>query len=393
MKLVIYLEERFLKDSNGVHYSLSFYDAFWKRYLNSFDSLLVVARIKNLDFEEKIPIGYQPTNLSNVHFYELPYYQGVQLAVLKMPQLIFSIFSVSTKNNIHLLRLPGLISVLALMFLVIWRKRYAVELVGDPYDVFDSKSGVGGRLASIYRLFFTSFTKFGVKCADAVAYVTKTKMQSRYKASNKAFTTHYSSIILYNYIILKEKNIIAFDAVERFNILLVGSLEQRYKGFDLVLAAYHKIKDNFQNIKIYIIGDGIYKQELVDLVNRLQIQHQVCFLGKMSREKVLEIMDQADLFVMPSRTEGLPRALIEAMARGVPAIGSNVGGIPELLNDEFLFEKENLTELTKLLLKVIPDKTLRVKMSQLNIEIAKEYRSELLESRRNKFYSYLASEQ
>ena len=392
MKLVIYLEERFLKDSNGVHYSLSFHDSFWERYLYSFDSLLVVARIENLTSDDKIPAGYQSTNLLNVKFYELPYYHGAKLAILRLPHLILSIFTVATKNRIHLLRLPGLISILALIFLIIWRKKYAVELVGDPYDVFDSKKGVGGKLASFYRLFFTSFTKLGVRRADAVAYVTKAKMQSRYTSNPNAFTTHYSSIILDKSLILSEKKINKNFSNDCFNILMVGSLEQRYKGFDLVLDAYYKVKNNFSYVMFYIIGDGIYKQELEDLVTKLQIQHHVCFLGKMSREEVLGYMDKADLFIMPSRTEGLPRALIEAMARGVPAIGSNVGGIPELLSPEFLFEKENINELTQLLNKVIPDDTLRLRMSQSNLKMAQEYSSDLLEIRRNSFYSYLSDE-
>ena len=63
------------------------------------------------------------------------------------------------------------------------------------------------------------------------------------------------------------------------------------------------------------------------------------FLGRVDdREAIRAHLDQADLFCMPSHTEGLPRALVEAMARGVPAIGTRVGGIPELLPDEQMVE-------------------------------------------------------
>lgn len=390
--LVIYLEERFLKDSNGVYYSLSFHDDFWERYLNCFDSLLVVARVKNLSIDDEVPQGYRPTNSLSVRFHELPYYHGVQWALLRFPRLVLSIFSVSTKNKFHLLRLPGFIGILALFFLISWRKNFGVELVGDPYDVFDREKGVGGKLAGVYRLIFTQLTKLAVKRADAVAYVTKEKMQHRYVASKNAFTTHYSSIILNKSLILDEKPIKSATSDNFFNILMVGSLEQRYKGFDLAFNAYNEIKDGFQYVRFYIVGDGIYKRELLDLAVDLKIQNNVHFLGKISREQVLGYMDEADLFIIPSRTEGLPRALIEAMARGVPAIGSNVGGIPELLSDDFLFEKENFNELARLLSNVIPSYALRLKMSQLNLKVAKNYSSDLLEIRRNKFYSYLASE-
>ena len=217
-------------------------------------------------------------------------------------------------------------------------------------------------------------------------------MQKRYPSSSVAFTTHYSSIVLDKSFILSDRSINKIVDDNDFYILLVGSLEQRYKGFDLVFYAYSKIRNKFDNIKILVIGDGCYKEELEYLAAELRIKQNVSFLGKVSREEVFVYMDNSDLFIMPSRTEGLPRALIEAMARGMPAIGSDVGGIPELLSCDFLFEKENINDLAELLDKIIPNYALRSKMSQLNLNAAQDYRSDLLEIRRNRFYSYLASE-
>ncbi|GAB3976194.1 glycosyltransferase family 4 protein [Plantactinospora veratri] len=80
------------------------------------------------------------------------------------------------------------------------------------------------------------------------------------------------------------------------------------------------------------LGDGRYRPRLERLATDLGVRRQVHFTGTISAAtEVRRQLDAADLFVMPSRTEGLPKALIEAMARGLPAVATSVGGIPELL--------------------------------------------------------------
>ena len=380
--LNIYLEERFYI-LNGIYYSQVYHDKFWSRYLSVFSSINVVARGVEINCFNQLPKGYKPNHLAMVHFIKVPNYQGLFSGFIFIPYLFVYLFYVVLRSDLNILRLPGMISIIAGFFSIVIGRKFAVELVGDPYEVFSS--GVGGKTSGLLRFIFTGATKKIISKSNAVAYVTKEKLQKMYVASPNASPTNYSSIVLDKSLILSAKSIRQFDCNYCFNILMVGSLDQRYKGFDLVFLAYHKVRNKFHSVKLFIIGDGIYRQELEDLANRLKIRHHVCFLGKVSRDEVLDYMDTADLFIMPSRTEGLPRALIEAMARGVPAIGSNVGGIPELLSNEFLFEKENVFELVQQLYKVIPDYSLRLKMSRLNLKVAQDYRSDLLEVRRNIF--------
>lgn len=390
MPVNIYLEERFIL-CNGIYYSLLYDEDFWDRYLNVFDKVYVVARVKEVKDINSIKNSYKRVDNRAIIFLNLPYYHGLLEAFYSIPVVLFYMLSIVASSNNNILRLPGMISIVAGLFCIFFRKSFGVELVGDPYEVFST--GIGGRFSKILRSIFTFLTKFLVRKAKGVAYVTRYTMQARYIAASNVFTTYYSSIMLPRNLIVQRRIISKFSNDIDFNILLVGSIEQRYKGFDLVLVAISQIKEIFPSIKVSIIGDGIYKKELIELAISLGIEDRIYFLGKISRSAVLDIMDNADLFIMPSRTEGLPRALIEAMARGLPAIGSNVGGIPELLSSEFLFEKENISELAELLARVIPDYSLRLEMSQLNLKTAQEYRSDLLEIRRNSFYSYLASEQ
>lgn len=384
--LYIYLEERFLKYENQ-YFSIIYDDDFWERYLDSFDEIAIIARVNSIDY---IPKGCNAINNSNVKFLPLPYYHGLKDGFIKSPLLVFRIFQTISKGRYHLLRLPGAISTIAgiCSMFTLNKNIIAVELVGDPYDVFST--GVGGRLSKVLRCFFTRSTKKITKKAHAVSYVTEHSLHQRYPAKTNAYTTHYSSINLPRSF-FNSDNIRKNISKEDFNILLVGSMDQRYKGFDLVIKAISLV--NFkERVILNIVGDGIFKYELIELAAAEGLSENIIFHGKLSRHQVFDIMKRCDLFIMPSRTEGLPRALIEAMATGLPAIGSNVGGIPELIDKDFIFKSENIEELSKLIT-LIYDYDDISQISRQNFLKAQEYSDDILQQRRAKFYNYVMEQE
>ena len=104
------------------------------------------------------------------------------------------------------------------------------------------------------------------------------------------------------------------------------------------------------------------------------------FLGPLSHEEVFQYLDNVDIYIQPSKQEGLPRALVEAMSRGCPALGSKTGGIPELLNKDFIFQKGAVDEICALLERL--DKETMYEEAIRNFEKAKEFDRDLLERRR-----------
>jgi len=104
---------------------------------------------------------------------------------------------------------------------------------------------------------------------------------------------------------------------------------------------------------------------------------------------IYDFLDSIDLFVMPSRAEGLPRALVEAMARGCPCIGSNVGGIPELLAPEDLVPPNNPEALAQKIMEVTANPERMKAMSERNLARAKQFNPEVLREARLAFYKYV----
>src|SRR5690606_12476224 len=99
------------------------------------------------------------------------------------------------------------------------------------------------------------------------------------------------------------------------------------------------------DIRLRVVGDGRYREILENLARQLGVWDNVAFVGRLPAAEVRRELDNADLFVLASRTEGLPRAMIEAMARGLPCLGTRVGGIPELLPDDCLVPPDSPDEL------------------------------------------------
>lgn len=85
-------------------------------------------------------------------------------------------------------------------------------------------------------------------------------------------------------------------------------------------------------LKLQLIGEGELKVQMEELANSLMIKDKVEFLGLKSN--VYPYLNKADIFCLPSKYEGIPMSLIEAMGTGLPIIASNVGGIPDMLTDK-----------------------------------------------------------
>jgi glycosyltransferase involved in cell wall biosynthesis len=102
------------------------------------------------------------------------------------------------------------------------------------------------------------------------------------------------------------------------------------KGHDVLLRAAASIVELFPDAHFEVVGDGPEMPALRALADDLQVAHAVTFSGH--REDVAARLDAADIFVLPSRSEAFPNALLEAMAAGLPVVASSVGGVLEVVD-------------------------------------------------------------
>jgi glycosyltransferase involved in cell wall biosynthesis len=173
----------------------------------------------------------------------------------------------------------------------------------------------------------------------------------------------------------------------RLRIGFTGQLGSLYKAPDILLSAVADCLKAGVDVDLVYVGDGKCKSDLQEMAHRLGVENRVSFLGALPPGRAIQdFLDGLDLFVLPSLQEGLPRAMVEAMARGCPCIGSTVGGIPELLSAEDMVRPQDRKALAAKLREVLLDPERLKAMARRNLTKAAEYQPEILELRRTEFY-------
>ncbi|SHG02835.1 glycosyltransferase [Pedobacter caeni] len=144
-------------------------------------------------------------------------------------------------------------------------------------------------------------------------------------------------------------------------ILGVGRLSFE-KGFDLLIDAFSELR--IKNIDLIIVGQGVEKEHLTTQINRLNLQDRVILAG--AKDDLQDYYNQTELFVLPSRNEGYPNALIEAMSSGCPCIAMDCEfGPAEIIEDGIngmLIPNGNVTALRKAMFNVLFDLSLKKKL-------------------------------
>jgi glycosyltransferase involved in cell wall biosynthesis len=144
------------------------------------------------------------------------------------------------------------------------------------------------------------------------------------------------------------------------------------------------------NFEVVMVGAGRHTEEMQALAIRTGIQDKARFLGQLpSGKAIFDFLDSVDLFVMPSRAEGLPRALLEAIARACPCIGSAIGGIPELLAPADLVPAGDAAALAGKIMEVAGNPQRMKEMARRNLEKAREFSPEHLKDARRDFFRYV----
>ncbi|HKI51348.1 MAG TPA: glycosyltransferase family 4 protein [Geothermobacteraceae bacterium] len=113
-------------------------------------------------------------------------------------------------------------------------------------------------------------------------------------------------------------------------ILYSGRFIER-KGIDVLLQAWHTLRNDFHNARLVFLGDGPLLPEMKSLSKELALEDSVDFRGHVPTIKTL--LQAADIFVLPSLQEGMPNALLEAMACGLPPVATRIGGVEDIVSD------------------------------------------------------------
>ena len=149
--------------------------------------------------------------------------------------------------------------------------------------------------------------------------------------------------------------------------ILIGTVGRLFpdKGFDILIKAIALLPKKFQHVRIVIAGQGGQRNELQKIIDELDVSHQVQLVGFV--EDIPAFLSALDIYVQPSRTEAFGISLVEAMAIGLPIVATNVGGIPEIIQDQvtgLLIKPNDPEQLMLAILSIITNRPLQEKLAR-----------------------------
>ena len=279
---------------------------------------------------------------------------------------------------------PGSTASMALECALRLGKTCMAVAVGCPWDGLWNHSFKGKCMAPIE---YVNMRKVMRKVPYAM-YVTQEFLQGRYPSSGE--TVGCSDVEMPP--LDKEALTRRLDRIKgmtgkTLKFVTSAAVNVRYKGQYDVIKAMRLLRKRGIDIQYYLLGGGD-NDYLRGVAERNGEAGNVHFLGMIPHEKVFSVLDDMDVYVQPSRQEGLPRAVVEAMGRALPAVGTFAGGIPELLPPKRLYAPGDVRALTGIIESLTPE--VLAGDARRNFAKAGEYASDVLDARRNAFLDHVA---
>lgn len=260
-------------------------------------------------------------------------------------------------------------------------KIFVAELMCDAWDSYWNHSFMGKIIAP----YMTVKMKKCTWDADFAIYVTKKFLQKRYPCRNSRLNNASNVVIINTDADILIRRLKRIRNTDLYNISMMTSadVDQRSKGQEYMVKALKILKKKFINVTYYLVGGG-NQSYLTKIAQRNGVVENLIFMGRLPIEKVFEKLDEIDIYIQPSLQEGLPRAVIEAMSRACPVIGARTAGIPELIDDECVFERRSEKSIAKAVETVLNNGLDRYAIR--NFEYSKSYHDNILNDRRNSYF-------
>lgn len=346
-------------------------------------------------YERYLTLGDQIIVLCHTKIVEKPTHDRVQderltiVPVIKQNSLKSLLSRSQTENMIKeqvekadvcVAHVPCAHSYLLIKYARLLNKPYFTVVCGCPWDALWNYDWRGKLMApkACFDL------KRVMRDAPYSIYVTNEFLQRRYPTNGKSIGC--SNVNMHTGVsgVLEKRldDIRKKDDNTIYRIGTAAALDVPYKGQEYVIKAIAKLKEMGLNFEYHLIGGGT-GNKLKESASKLNITDRVIIHGSIPHDQVADFFDSIDIYIQPSKQEGLPRATIEAMSRGCLCMGSNIAGIPELLDDNYLFEKGNVSEIVEILKKITIKDLLE--QASRNYNLAKEYDCDVLNERRRKF--------
>lgn len=386
-RLIISCDDYIYSYNNQYYFKNQEWKEFYDRYLRVFEQLRICNRVIELKTLGKERVLIDNPNIEIVN---IPIFHGPKQYLTKYFKVGKAIKNAIVGCDAAILRLPSTVAQRLSKHVIKAKIPYATEIV------FDAKDGVSAANSIAHKLLWTIIDKkmkYICGKADGVSCVTEHYLQKRYfSRKSNHFVSHYSTLSLGPSFFTAPRT---YPTHSPFNIAHVDlqiGLHSR-KGTDKLILALEQLKLRGIVANVMFAGEdrGNNAEKILEFAKLHNVEGQVQCVGYLTRAQLSEFLDKADLFVLPTQAEGLPRVIIEAIAKGLPTITTPSSGNPELISADFLVEYSDVNKMADKMQYLITDKASYEKVSKENYEHSLKYQASILQERRDAFYTKLKS--
>jgi glycosyltransferase involved in cell wall biosynthesis len=384
--LNVVIDQRFKRCPEGKIWTFTppSYD-FFGTALRVFEKVRVIARTTDAPAPpERARLVCGP----GVELVPIPSYVGPAEYLARRSAIKQALRACASLDGRFLFRIPSQIAFLVAEMIETGHRPYGAELLTDPPAFFSPGVAPHG-LAFLFRPYFTRRTRELCARAVAVNYVTGSSTQRAYPAAPGAWSSRVSDVDLPEeaFLDLAARHSRPRRASDPIRVVCVGYLDLLAKGQDVLIKSIAAAKVQGHDFHLTFVGDGRQRANLMRLADSLGVAQQVSITGALGGPaQVREKLQDSDLFSLPSRAEGIPRALLEAMAAGLPAICSRVGGMADFLEPRWLVDPGSVPQLTAALVDFAQNRHEWASIGARNQNFARPFLNRLLESKRLDFY-------
>lgn len=379
---------RLKQDTEGNWYTdPNFNDDVWKRYVDLADSLTILLRRERKVYTKEYAMQKFNKVLDDSRIRIVPLVDFTESKLSMLNPFVYKeikrvIFAEVQKADKCFIRSGSHYTRVAYDACIKYHKPYLFEATGFAYESFSHHSFIGRIIANKVE------NDYRLMARDAVqaTYVTSEALQKRYPcASGKMIGVSNVQLSALDDSILT-KRLKKIQNRQSSDTIVLGTaafLDVKWKGQYLVIKALAELKrQGYTNFRYELLGMGT-GQELIKLAESLGVKDEVKVIGAVPHSKVFEWLDSLDIYIQPSFQEGLCRAIIEAMSRGLPVVCSNTGGNYELIDNDYIFDCGDYNKMSSLLINIQDHLS---EQSKKNFEESKKYEKSMLDSRRKAFF-------
>lgn len=361
-----------IDDNNNSYTAVGMPEEYFSRFFESnINNISIISRNKIIKNEKIKNSGFIKIKNENIN---IPIRINNYLYLLN-PLILYKITKELKKQDLLVINFPSIIGIYIWIINFFVRKPYTLEVAADS-DQFKSK-----KMGFLLTFFIKNIFFYVVKKSQGGIYVSNYLLK-KYEHNNGMVISNVNIHRIFS----RKKIVDEILKKEKIKIFFAGGVNKR-KGIPQLILAIEKIISSgaINNLEVNIAGghfDHDYKNEII----KKGLEKYINFLGIIDKKELNQHLQNSDIYIQPSLSEGIPRATLEAMSFGIPIIATRIPGFQEILPDICLVSPNNYQELSDKILELLKDKALYNSLINYNLNYIPDYLFDKLQERRVSFY-------